>query len=62
MAHGPSILVPLLDEEIELIVKCHKEEKHEGEGDQSNLRELITNSCHISNLPKKIEYIESVCK
>lgn len=41
-------MIPKIDEELELLVKCHKEEKHEGP-EYSMLRDMININCHITN-------------
>jgi hypothetical protein len=64
------VLIPTLDEEVELLVKCHREEVHEeGMAAQANselslafLRDMLINNCHITNLVKKLDYIQSICK
>ena len=54
-------MIPMIEEEIELITKCHKEERHEGP-EYSMLRDMINNNCYITNFQRKIDFIESICK
>lgn len=43
------------------MVKCHFDEKHTGD-ENPQLRDMIVNNCYITNLQKKLDYIETVCK
>ena len=57
------VLIPTAEEELELIVKCHREEFHDDNGGgYTFMRDMLTNNCHITNFIKKIDYIQSICK
>ena len=61
--HSFMVLIPTAEEELELIVKCHREEFHEDNGGgYTFMRDMLTNNCHITNFIKKIDYIQSICK
>ncbi|TNV82961.1 hypothetical protein FGO68_gene17583 [Halteria grandinella] len=68
--HTYMVLIPTIEEEVELLVKCHREEFHEDgmmrnqntELSMSFMRDMLTNNCHITNLVKKLDYVSSVCK
>ena len=55
------VLIPTVEEELELLVKCHREECHDQDG-ASFMRDMLTSNCHITNLVKKLDYLQSICK
>jgi hypothetical protein len=60
------VLIPTVEEELELLVKCHREEFHEDVNNNvttySFMRDMLMNNCHITNFIKKIDYVQSICK